>query len=91
MPRSARAVIGGMALATVATLLVLPAVFTLILKRASSQSPSLDPDDPASTHFDPMHEAAGEAIARRVPGRGRQMAAPHVPTDENSPAPEPRT
>jgi multidrug efflux pump subunit AcrB len=51
----ARAVIGGMALATLATLLVLPAVFTLILKRASNQSPSLDPDDPASAHFDPIH------------------------------------
>ncbi len=56
-----RAVIGGMALATVATLLVLPAVFTLVLKRASSQSPSLDPDDPASTHFDPIHSSPGEA------------------------------
>ena len=49
-----RAVIGGMALATFATLLVLPAVFTLLLSRASSQSPSLDPDDPASTHYDPI-------------------------------------
>jgi multidrug efflux pump subunit AcrB len=57
----ARAVIGGMALATVATLLVLPAVFTLFLKRASSQSPSLDPDDPASTHFDPTQPAHDEA------------------------------
>jgi multidrug efflux pump subunit AcrB len=50
-----RAVIGGMALATFATLLVLPAVFTLLLGGASSQSPSLDPDDPASTHYDPIH------------------------------------
>jgi hypothetical protein len=48
-------VIGGMALATLATLLVLPAVFTLLLGGASSQSPSLDPDDPASTHYDPVH------------------------------------
>jgi multidrug efflux pump subunit AcrB len=50
-----RAVIGGMVLATFATLLVLPAVFTLLLGRASNQSPSLDPDDPASTHYDPIH------------------------------------
>jgi multidrug efflux pump subunit AcrB len=50
-----RAVIGGMALATFATLLVLPAVFTLLLGGASSQSPSLDPDDPASVHYDPPH------------------------------------
>src|SRR5580700_3629185 len=52
-----RAVIGGMALATFATLLVLPAVFTLLLSRSSSQSPSLDPDDQASTHYDPIHPA----------------------------------
>ncbi len=52
-----RAVIGGMALATFATLLVLPAVFALLLGRASSQSPSLDPDDPQSTHYDPIHPA----------------------------------
>jgi uncharacterized membrane protein YdfJ with MMPL/SSD domain len=49
-----RAVIGGMALATFATLLVLPAVFTLLLARSSSQSPSLDPDDHASAHYDPI-------------------------------------
>jgi hypothetical protein len=48
-----RAVIGGMALATMATLLVLPAVFTLLLNKSSTQSPSLDPDDPNSAHFDP--------------------------------------
>ena len=54
-----RAVIGGMALATFATLLVLPAVFTLLLGRSSNQSPSLDPDDPASIHYDPIHPAYG--------------------------------
>ncbi len=54
-----RAVIGGMALATFATLLVLPAVFTLLLGGASSQSPSLDPDDPASPHYDPIHPPHG--------------------------------
>jgi multidrug efflux pump subunit AcrB len=59
-----RAVIGGMALATFATLLVLPAVFTLLLAGASDRSPSLDPDDPGSTHYDPIpetHGAPGEA------------------------------
>ena len=50
-----RAVIGGMAMGTLATLLVLPSVFTLLLGRASNQSPSLDPDDPASAHYDPIH------------------------------------
>jgi multidrug efflux pump subunit AcrB len=48
-----RAVIGGMAFGTFATLLVLPAIFTFLLRRASNRSPSLDPDDPASAHYDP--------------------------------------
>jgi multidrug efflux pump subunit AcrB len=42
-----RAVIGGLALATLATLLVLPGVFALVRANASRRSPSLDPDDPA--------------------------------------------
>jgi multidrug efflux pump subunit AcrB len=46
-----RAVIGGLAAATAATLLILPAVFTL-LQGSSPRSASLDPDDPDSTHFD---------------------------------------
>ena len=43
-----RAVIGGLLCATAATLLVLPTVFSLVQKRASLVSPSLDPDDPDS-------------------------------------------
>ncbi|HWF99379.1 MAG TPA: efflux RND transporter permease subunit [Steroidobacteraceae bacterium] len=42
-----RAVIGGMSLATLATLWVLPSVFSLIRARAPRRSPSLDPDDPS--------------------------------------------
>ncbi len=40
-----RAVIGGLALATVATLLVLPAVFALVQGPAHRRSASLHPDD----------------------------------------------
>jgi multidrug efflux pump subunit AcrB len=42
-----RAVIGGLAAATLVTLLVLPGVFALVRAHASRNSPSLDPDDPA--------------------------------------------
>jgi multidrug efflux pump subunit AcrB len=42
-----RAVIGGLSLATLATLWVLPGVFALIRARAPRRSPSLDPDDPS--------------------------------------------
>jgi multidrug efflux pump subunit AcrB len=45
-----RAVIGGLAAATIATLLVLPSVYSLLLGSARSGSPSLDPDDPESAY-----------------------------------------
>ncbi|MEO6246875.1 MAG: efflux RND transporter permease subunit, partial [Opitutaceae bacterium] len=45
-----RAVVGGLALATFATLFVLPSVFA-ILTSNKVRSPSLDPDDPASEYF----------------------------------------
>jgi multidrug efflux pump subunit AcrB len=40
-----RAVVGGLVAATLATLLVLPAVFAIVQGRAHRRSPSLDPDD----------------------------------------------
>jgi multidrug efflux pump subunit AcrB len=45
-----RAVIGGLAAATVATLIVLPSVYSLVQWSARVGSPSMDPDDPASTY-----------------------------------------
>ena len=46
-----RAVIGGLIAATFATLFVLPSVFALIQRRASAASPSLDPGDRHSVHY----------------------------------------
>jgi multidrug efflux pump subunit AcrB len=43
-----RAVIGGLAAATFATLLVLPSVYGMVQQSASTRSASLDPDDPES-------------------------------------------
>jgi multidrug efflux pump subunit AcrB len=45
-----RAVIGGLAAATLATLVVLPSVYSLAQQSVRSTSPSLDPDDPDSPH-----------------------------------------
>jgi multidrug efflux pump subunit AcrB len=47
-----RAVIGGLAASMVATLLVLPAIFALVMGRAGAKSPSLDPHDPESKYFE---------------------------------------
>jgi multidrug efflux pump subunit AcrB len=45
-----RAVIGGLAASTIATLFVLPSLFALVQRRAGVASPSLDPDDVMSRH-----------------------------------------
>jgi multidrug efflux pump subunit AcrB len=45
-----RAVIGGLAAATVATLFILPAVFAVVQRRATRQSVSLDPYDPSGKY-----------------------------------------
>ena len=55
-----RAVIGGLAAATLATLVVLPTVFALVQGRASLESASLDPDDPASPRHHEEEEETGE-------------------------------
>ncbi len=54
-----RAVIGGLAAATVATLFVLPAVFAVVLARAGARSASLDPSDPESPLFSEPPRAEG--------------------------------
>ncbi len=46
-----RSVIGGLFMATIATLTVLPAVYAIAQRRASGLSPSLDPTDPASRFY----------------------------------------
>jgi multidrug efflux pump subunit AcrB len=46
-----RAVIGGLIASTVATLFVLPGVFTVLQARVGTSSASLDPADPHSIHY----------------------------------------
>ncbi len=47
-----RAVVGGFAAATLATLLVLPSVFALVQSRAHRRSASLDPRDRRSEQYE---------------------------------------
>ena len=54
-----RAVVGGLAFATLATLLVLPCAFAWISSDDVASS-SLDPDDPASRFHEPVPAANGE-------------------------------
>jgi Cu/Ag efflux pump CusA len=46
-----RAVIGGLAAATLTSIFVLPAIFALVMGNAPIRSASLDPDDPDSRYF----------------------------------------
>ena len=62
-----RAVIGGLAAATLATLLVLPAMFVIVQGGSSRRSASLDPDDRESPRYD------GEASEPATNG----AASPH--------------
>ena len=48
-----RAVIGGLALATFATLSVLPAFYAVLRGKSAARSPSLDPDDHRSRYHEP--------------------------------------
>jgi len=48
-----RAVIGGLLFATLATLLILPSAYSLLQARVRTLSPTLDPDDPTSTYYEP--------------------------------------
>jgi multidrug efflux pump subunit AcrB len=62
-----RAVIGGLAVATFATLFVLPSVFIVVQGRSSTRSASLDPDDPGSPNFDRGGEQAPELDGEAQP------------------------
>ncbi len=52
-----RAVIGGLLVATLATLFLLPMVFAIVQRQAGLGSRSLDPEDPESRWFEEPSEA----------------------------------
>lgn len=54
-----RAVIGGLLASTITTLLVLPAVFSLLMGNLKPMPVSMDPDDPESKQFDGLE---GQAV-----------------------------
>jgi multidrug efflux pump subunit AcrB len=46
-----RAVVGGLSMATLATLFVLPSVFAVVQSSSHRRAASLDPNDPQSSHY----------------------------------------
>jgi multidrug efflux pump subunit AcrB len=84
-----RAVIGGLLMSTVATLLVIPSIFALLIGRSVARSPSIYPDDPDSAHYDPfLHspgvEGGGEVIVQEEDG-----ALPTKTNGNAAPSPSP--
>ncbi|MGB8132251.1 MAG: efflux RND transporter permease subunit [Candidatus Angelobacter sp.] len=53
-----RAVVGGLAAATIATLFVLPSIFAVVQNRSHRRAASLDPNDVQSSHYQPAVEGA---------------------------------
>jgi multidrug efflux pump subunit AcrB len=93
-----RAVIGGLTVSTFATLLILPALFTIIMGKSKYRSPSLDPNDPESPRHDdsdsgePQHEESASENeqrdgsnpgARQDDGAGRENQQHQEPAPEN--------
>ena len=70
-----RAVIGGLVMSTVATLLILPAFFALVIGRKKSTSPSMHPYDPDSQHFDPKDDDETESPNQQSLPAGRSGPA----------------
>jgi multidrug efflux pump subunit AcrB len=52
-----RAVIGGLLFSTFATLTFLPAIYSILQQKASTNSPSLNPDDPSSRYYEQPHHS----------------------------------
>jgi multidrug efflux pump subunit AcrB len=77
-----RAVIGGLAAATLATLIVLPTLFALVQGWAGHQSASLDPDDPASLHY---HEEEEESRTAAQPSQNGEPPVPQLQQSDSSP------
>jgi multidrug efflux pump subunit AcrB len=65
-----RAVVGGLAAATLATLLILPSVFAVVMGWAGRRSASLDPDDPESRHCDQQDQPTTKAPPAAVSQAG---------------------
>ena len=61
------AVIGGLVMSTFATLLVVPSIFAVVVGNKVARSPSVYPDDPESSYYDPhVYDRVGESHSKAV-------------------------
>jgi multidrug efflux pump subunit AcrB len=83
-----RAVIGGLVMSTFATLLVVPSIFALVIGKKVARSPSIYPDDPQSSHYDPNVFAGPDHAGHAVAQAAAPSGAPSPHADENHLDPE---
>jgi multidrug efflux pump subunit AcrB len=77
-----RAVIGGLLMSTVATLLIIPSIFALLIGRSEARSPSIYPDDPESPHYDPLlHAHEGKPGGKVATEADEPVPSPIQPDD----------
>jgi len=76
-----RAVIGGLIGATIATLLILPALFSIVQRETTRKTASLDPGDPSSPYFRSRQQFApednGQAVLNESDRRQAQLPEAH--------------
>jgi predicted RND superfamily exporter protein len=93
-----RAVIGGLLMSTVATLLVIPSIFALVIGRRVARSPSIYPDDRESRHYDPdaysnvnemVNEARSEPPSSHTQSASQSRLADSSPKSADGPAATP--
>jgi hypothetical protein len=72
-----RAVIGGLVMSTVATLLVVPSIFALVIGNRKARTPSIYPNDPESPHYDPMVFAEEDESGKPVLPVNPDTVSPH--------------
>ena len=80
-----RAVIGGLVMSTVATLLVVPSIFAIVIGKKKAVSSSIHPNDPDSEHFVPPSDA-GESISDEEDDSESASSQPQ--TDEHRGSPD---
>ncbi len=80
-----RAVIGGLVMSTVATLLIVPSIFAIVIGKKKAVSSSIHPDDPDSEHFVPP-AAADESMSDEEDASDSASSQPQ--TDEHRRSPD---
>ena len=83
-----RAVIGGLVMSTLATLLVVPSIFAVVIGRQVARSPSIYPDDPESPHYDPRAFAGDDKSGDEAAPTADQPDPPQTATRRTDHAPD---